>query len=117
MLRLLIDENFDHRILLGLKSRLPLLNFMLVRDVGLGGLEDSTLLRWAAQNRRTILTHDIKTMPRYAKELLDHSELMAGVIVVPAKLQIGRAIRHLELLLECFSQADLQNQVVYLPLA
>jgi hypothetical protein len=33
MLRLLIDENFNHRILRGLKLRLPRLNLVLVKAV------------------------------------------------------------------------------------
>ena len=63
MLRLLIDENFNYLILRGLRSRLPELDFVSVRQIGLGGSKDPALLKWAGQNNRTMLTHDIKTMP------------------------------------------------------
>ncbi len=57
MLRLLIDENIDHRILRGLIRRIPQLDFIIpVR----AGLADPELLRWAAREHRTIVTHDIK---------------------------------------------------------
>ena len=67
MLRLLIDENFNHWILRGLKFRLPELDFVLVRQIVLAGFKDHALLRWAAQNGRIILTHDINTMVAFAK--------------------------------------------------
>ena len=115
MLRLLIDENFDHRILRGLKSRLPELDYVLVRQIGLAGFPDPVLLRWA-QNNRTIVTRDISTMPHLAADLLVRGEPMAGVIVVPEKMPIGRAINDLELMIACYSQAELRDQTMYLPL-
>jgi len=63
MLRLLIDENINNHILRGLQLRLPQLDFLLVKQVGLAGSPDSVLLEWAARDQRTILTHDVKTMP------------------------------------------------------
>lgn len=116
MLRLLIDENFNHKILRGLKSSLPELNFVLVRQVGLFGFEDPALLRWAAQNNRTILTHDIKTMRPYAEQLLRRGKPMAGLILVPKKMAIGRAIEELELVIACHSQSEFRDQIQHLPL-
>ena len=60
MLRLLIDENFNHDILRGLIRRVPELDFLVVARIGLAGTPDVDLLRWAAQETRTIATHDRK---------------------------------------------------------
>lgn len=108
MLRLLIDENFNHRILRGLQSRLPNLDFVLVGPVGLAGLGDPVLLRWAALNDRTILTQDLDTMVPDATELLRQSEPMAGLIFVPQSMPIGRAITDLELMIACHSQEEIR---------
>ena len=116
MLRLLIDENFKHAILRGVKSRLPDLDFVLVRQIGLTGSADPVLLRWAAQNDRTILTHDIKTMPRDAKQLMQRGEPIAGVIVVLENMAIGRAIEELELVIACHSREEFRDRTEYLPL-
>ena len=116
MLRLLIDENFNHRILRGLKSRLPNLDFVLVGQVGLRGLDDPVLLRWAAINDRTILTQDLDTMVADATKLLRQSEPMSGLIYVPQTMPIGRAIDELELTIACYSQEELRDQIQYLPL-
>jgi len=40
MLRLLIDENFDHRILRGVKLRLPQLDNLAVQETELKGIKD-----------------------------------------------------------------------------
>ena len=116
MLRLLIDENVDHRILRGLKSRLPELDFITVRQVGLLGFEDPLLLRWAAENDRTIVTHDTKTMRPDATLLLQRGETIAGLIVVPKKMAIGRAIEDLEILVACHTQAEFRDRIEHLPL-
>ncbi|HVI72540.1 MAG TPA: DUF5615 family PIN-like protein [Pyrinomonadaceae bacterium] len=116
MLRLLIDENVDHRILRGLKSRLPELDFVTVRQVGFAGFEDSLLLRWAAQNDRTIITHDTKTMRPDAEQMLQRGETIAGLIVVPQTLRIGRAIEDLQLIIACHSQPEFRDRIEHLPL-
>ena len=57
MLRLLIDENVDHRILRGLLRRVPQLDFVVVAQIGLAGTPDIDLLRWAAQEiEQSLLT-------------------------------------------------------------
>ncbi len=116
MIRLLTDENFSHDILRGLIRRVPHLDFRLVRDIGLAGQPDPILLKWAASNHRSIITQDVKTMIPYAEELLRQGEPMAGLIVVPQSLGIGRAIDELELLVQCYSESDMRDTVKRLPL-
>ena len=58
MLHLLIDENLDHRILRGLRLRLPYLDFVDVQDTDFRGLKDPPLLAWAAEHNRILVTHD-----------------------------------------------------------
>jgi hypothetical protein len=116
MLRLLIDENFDHRILRGLKLRLPKLDYVLVNEIGMSGASDLELLRWAAQGNRIIVTHDKKTMIPDAEHCLRTGEIVAGVIFVPRKMRLGRAISDLEIIVECLSQTELTNRIEYLPL-
>jgi len=47
--RFLADENFDNRILAGLRRRLPALDVLRVQDAGLIGAEDPEILAWAAR--------------------------------------------------------------------
>ena len=116
MLRLLTDENFNWKILRGLARRSIHADILSLRDAGLAGQADEFLLKWAAQEDRTILTHDIKTMKKFAEDLLIQGEPMAGVILVPERLALVQAIDDLELLIECSSQSELHNCIEYLPL-
>jgi hypothetical protein len=116
MIRLLTDEDFDHNILRGLIRRVPHLDFVLVHDVGLTSQPDPVLLKWAASRHRSIITHDDKTMVPYARQLVRQGEPMAGLILVPQSLGIGRAIDDLELIVECYSESDMRDRIERLPL-
>lgn len=116
MLRLLIDENFDQRIVRALRLRLPQIDQVVVQHVGLSGVSDPDLLVWAARENRIIVTHDVNTMPRHASHRLRQSLPMTGVIVVPEHLEIGRAVDDLEIIVECTTSSDLVNQIQCLPL-
>ena len=70
MLRLLSDENFDGKIIRGLFLRQPNLDLVRVQDVSLQELDDPTILAWAADNNRIVITHDCATMPNFAYERL-----------------------------------------------
>jgi hypothetical protein len=115
MLRLLTDENFNRRILRGLIRRTPNIDPLSVKDAGLSGKSDHFLLRWAFQDDRTILTHDKKTMTKYAAQLVARGEFIAGVIFVPNTVAIARAIDDLELVVACYSQSEMRNRIEYLP--
>ena|ERR1051325_3304945 len=116
MLRLLTDENFDEKILRGLRQRLTGQEFLSVRDAGLAGRPDSFLLYWALQENRIILTHDKQTLTRDAELLVARGKPIAGVILVPHRLAIGRAIHDLEIVLQCYSQSEMRNRIQRLPL-
>jgi len=116
MIRLLTDENVNNKIMRGLSRRLPQLDFVSVRNVGLAGSPDLVLLKWAANEQRIILTHDIKTMVRDANQLVAQGEPMAGVIFVPDQLEIGRAINDLVMVLDCSTESEMRDTVKYLPL-
>ena len=66
MVPLLIDENFNHRILRGLKRRLSTLDALLVQEADIGQYDDPHVLAWAAAHSRVVITHDVNTMTRYA---------------------------------------------------
>jgi hypothetical protein len=114
--RFLADENFDNRILAGLRRRQPALEILRVQDTDLAGAVDPEVLAWAAKERRILLTHDAATMPGYAYERIEAGAAMPGVIEVPLDLPIGQAIEELVLLMEAGRPEEFDNRVIYLPL-
>jgi predicted nuclease of predicted toxin-antitoxin system len=82
MLKILVDENFDNTIVRGLFRRNPMLDMVRVQDVGLSGKDDPTVLEWAAQEGRILLTHDVATITRYAYDRVRQGQSMPGVIEI-----------------------------------
>jgi hypothetical protein len=116
MLRLLTDENLNQRIVRGLRQRLSELDCLVVQQAGLVGFSDEWLLELAAFERRVIVTHDVNTMIGLAINRVDQSLPMPGLIVIPATLEVGRAIKELELITACATEPDLEDRIYYLPL-
>jgi hypothetical protein len=116
MLRFLADENFNGHVVLGLLDRAPEIDVVRVQDVGLAGADDPTILEWAAEHGRVVLTHDVNTMNGLAYERVDAGLPMAGVCQVPRWLSAGRAIEDLLIVAECSSEQDWVLQIHYLPL-
>ncbi len=115
-MRLLLDENFNHHILRGLKLRAPNLDYLVAQRTALRGVEDPLLLEWAATIDRVLVTHDINTIPKYAYERVIAGLPMPGVVIVPITLLIGQAIEELLAIIECSVQSEYENQVVHIPL-
>jgi hypothetical protein len=116
MLRLLADENFNNDIVRGIRRRNPAADLVRVQDEGLSGADDPTVLEWAAQAGRVVLTHDVSTMTHYAYERVREGKAMPGVFEVSREVPIGVAIEELLLLLECSLPGEWEGQVRYLPL-
>ena len=116
MLRLLSDENFNGDILRGLFLRQPDLDLLRVQDVGLTQIDDPTILAWAAENDRIILTHDRATMPDFAYQRLVKKEVMTGLFVINDRTSVRRIIDELLVVINCSEQAEWQGIVLYLPL-
>lgn len=116
MLRLLADENFNGDIVRGLLLRMPGLDLVRIQDLGLSGLDDSSVLSWAADNHRIILTHDRATLPAFAYELMNAGNNLAGVFVLNDRYPVGQAIDQILLIIESSEQSDWVGRVFYLPI-
>jgi hypothetical protein len=81
MLLLAADENFNNDIVRGLLRRRSDLDIVRIQDVGLSGADDPTILEWAAQEGRVLLTHDVSTITHYAYERVRAGKSMPGVTV------------------------------------
>ena len=116
MLKPLADENFDNTIVRGLFRRNSALDIVRVQDVGLSGEDDPTVLEWAAQEGRVLLTHDVATITRYAYDRVRQGQTMPGVIEIKTDAPIAQVIEDVLVLVECSQEGELESQVQYLPL-
>jgi hypothetical protein len=115
MLRLLIDQDLDHDILRGLVRRIPQLNAVTALEIGMGEATDPQLLVKAAQEGRIIVTHDRKTMPTHAADLMSEGGNIAGLFVVPRSLPLHQVIEDLQLMITCSENDEWVNVIRYLP--
>jgi len=116
VVRFAADENFDNVIIRGLLGRAPDLDILRVQDVGLSGAADPSVLAWATEEGRVLLTHDVNTIPDHAYERIRRGEPMAGVIVVGSRVSKGTAIDQILLIAWCSDQHEWEGQVAHLPL-
>lgn len=116
MLRLLIDQNLDHDIMRGLTRRIPTLDAVTASEIGMSKATDPELLVWAAQVGRIIITHDRKTMPAHAADLMSKGESVAGIFVALRRLPLHQIIEDLEVMITCSENDEWVNVIRYLPL-
>lgn len=116
MISLLADENLDGNSVRGVLPRVRGVDIVRVQDVGLAGADDPTALAWAADQGRVLITHDVETVTRFAFERIDAGLPMPGVIEIVASASIGKAVEDLALILECLTDGELENRVLYVPL-
>jgi predicted nuclease of predicted toxin-antitoxin system len=116
MIRFLADENLNNQIVRGLLRRNPAIDLVRAQDVGLGGVDDPTVLAWAAQENRVVLTNDVATMMDFAYDRVQTGQSMPGLFEISRKVAIGLAIEEILLIAECSLPGEWEGQVRFLPL-
>ncbi|GAB4195387.1 MAG: hypothetical protein OHK0022_12080 [Roseiflexaceae bacterium] len=116
MLKLLADENLNNAIIRGLLRRKPDTDIVRVQDIGLSGADDPTVLEWAANTGRILLTQDVATITRYAYDRTANGLPMPGVFEISQSHAIGEILDDLLLLIECSYDGEWEGQVRYIPL-
>ncbi|WP_103670249.1 DUF5615 family PIN-like protein [Pseudanabaena sp. BC1403] len=116
MTRFLADENFNNHIVRGVLQQSRDVDIVRVQDVGLSGKDDPTVLEWAAQNGRVLLTHDVATMITFAYNRIEAGLTMTGLFEVSRRVAVGLAIEEIILIAECSLEDEWEGQVRFLPL-
>lgn len=116
MIRFLLDENFNGKIARGLRARQQDTDMVRVQDTELYGEGDATVLAWAAQQGRILLTHDLDTMTKYASERIEQGLPMAGVILIRDTLPVAKVIEDLLVILKASEADEWENRIDFLTL-
>jgi hypothetical protein len=116
MVRFLTDENFNNQIVRGILRQNPDVDIVRVQDVGLIEADDPTVLEWAAQQGRVVLTHDVTTMTNFAYNRIEAGLAMPGLFEISRRVAIGLAIEEILLIAECSLDGEWEGQVRFLPL-
>lgn len=116
MIRFAADENFDGVLLRALLRQNPNVDIVRIQDTDIMGADDPTVLEWTANNQRILLTHDVRTMIKYAYERVVAGLPMAGIIEVDTNASFGVLIEDLLTAAEATSPADWENKIDYFPM-
>ncbi len=117
MLRLATDADFNGKVYRALLHELPDLDVARAQDAGFRTAEDPAVLAWAASEGRILLTHDRKTMRKYAEQRVAAGLAMPGVFVIRNHWkQIGRMVGDILVPVLCSEQDEWKDQVQFLPL-
>ena len=116
MIRLLADENFNNDIVRGIRLRDSNIDLVRVQDIGLAGADDPSILEWAAEHGRILLTHDVSTITAFAYDRVRAGKHMPGVFEIGRTVALRSAIDDIVLLATCSVDGEWEDQVRYLPL-
>jgi hypothetical protein len=114
--KFLADENFNGKILRGLKREYPEMVIIRAQDTEMYQSPDPDLLRWATEKGYIILTHDAKTMPHHANQQLANGLIVTGVIIVKDSIPFRVVIDDLLAIYQASSFDEWLNKVTFLPL-
>jgi len=110
MLKLLIDENLDHRILRGFAASGS--GFIVYRgpgdeSAGVAGFRSARM--GAGQRSRAGYT--------VLRAVLQQARLRCknACVIIVKRVDLARAIADLELLVQCATPSELENQIVFIP--
>lgn len=114
MPKFLADEDFNNRIVRGVRRRSENIDILRVHEVGLLGEHDANILAWAAEEQRILLTHDTATMIGFAYDRIREQIEFPGMIAVSQFASIGKVIEDIERIASD-SNFQLHDQVIFLP--
>ena len=89
--RFLLDEDLDPKV--AVAGRGLGLDIVSVQEIGRRGLPDDEHLRWAARERRIMVTRNRDDFIEWTTAFFQKGEPHAGVLIVPTTLSIQRPER------------------------
>ncbi|MBP9663290.1 MAG: DUF5615 family PIN-like protein [Pyrinomonadaceae bacterium] len=114
MLKFVADEDFNNRIVRGIRRLSSEIDIVRVHEVGLLGQHDTRVLEWAANENRIVLTHDAATMIGFGYERIRDGHEFPGMIAVSQYASIGRVIEDIAEIADS-ETSGLRDQVAYIP--
>ena len=115
MLDLLLDNDFNERIVAGVLAREPRLDVVRLREIGLDQAPDPQVLAYAADHERVVVTHDVNTMTAHAYRRVADGLKMPGMLVMHQTIDIGVGVHALLVTAACLNVGELEGQVWFLP--
>jgi hypothetical protein len=117
-MRFLLDENMNAEYRAQLLGRGPELSVWRVGDPGCPptGTLDPEILRWCENAKCVLVTNNRKSMPQHLAEHLAAGRHVPGLLVLRRRAVMGEVLADLLLIAGTATEADLLDQIHYVPL-
>jgi hypothetical protein len=109
------DADFNEIIIRAALRHEPGIDFQSAPAANLPGRSDPEVLAIAAAAGRVLVSHDRKRMPGHFAEFITR-ETSAGLLIVPQRLAIARAVEDLVLIWTASEAEEWVNRIYSLPL-
>ncbi len=113
-IRFQADNDLDQRIVVATKRLDSKIDFQTAPTLGLHSLLDPQVLSLCLEEGRVLVSHDRRTLPDHFREFIQ-SQSSPGIIIVSAKLSIGKAAELLHLLWAASEAEEYVNIIYDLP--
>ncbi len=118
--RFLGDENFNGRIISGLRRLYPEMDLLTFAESGLAeGITDPQLIEETARLDRILLSHDKRTMPSHFADVLavylPVERHVPGILLLQRTMAIGAAVDEIALVWGASRHDEYRDRIVFLP--
>ncbi len=114
-IRFQADADLNADIVTGLLRRERGIGFQTAEVAGLHGLADPVVLLRAAQEKRLLVSHERKTMPKHFAAFIS-THTSSGLLIVPQRLSVQHAIEELLMIWVASEAEEWVNRIAHLPL-
>ena len=114
-IRFQADADFNQEIVDGLIRMQPLIDFQTANEANLFGKPDDEVLVIATLDKRILVSHDRRTMPRHFADFIE-KQTSCGVFIIAQSVSIREAITTLLLIWTASEQEEWENLIVDLAL-
>ncbi len=108
------DADLDEDIIWGVKRAEPMIDFQTADEAGIRGLEDSVVLKTAANENRILISHDRRTMPRHFADFI-LNQTSPSIFIISQGARISRVIDDIILIRFASEPEDWVNTIADLP--
>jgi hypothetical protein len=113
--KFIADADLNRNIILGLRKREVLVDFLTAKEGGTIGRPDSEVLEIAARSGPIVVSHDRITMTAHFDRFVQ-TQVSPGLIIVPQGLAMGITIEELLMIWAASDGSEWLNLRKFLPL-
>ncbi len=81
------DADLNEDIVKGVLRRVPEIDFQTATEATFGGVKDEDVLKITSSQKRILVSHDRKTMPKHFADFIQENKSY-GVFIIPQKPEI-----------------------------